>query len=326
MAVYQPSGSGNVHIDVVLTELSIGFPNNGLVAERLFPSVGVLKQSNKYYIYGREAWLPEADVRAPGTEANEIPGYALSTDSYYASEHALQIPVTDEERQNADVPLAPDEDATSLVTSKILLGREVVMKNLATTTGNYATNYSRTLSGTQQWDDYVNSNPIGDWRTGVRKVHSGLFLEPNAGVIPYVVMSVLEDHPDFIERIKYSERGILTPEIIGAILGMENIVVPGTGIASGNPGQTLTVGYLWGDDVVMAYVPANPGQKIPAYGYEFTWSFGPGTRQVVDRWREDRRKSDLIRCSRRYDVKMTALDSTSKQIAGYLIKDTTAAF
>jgi hypothetical protein len=137
-------------------------------------------------------------------------------------------------------------------------------------------------------------------------------------------MSVLEDHPDFIERIKYSERGILTPEIIGAILGMQSIVVPGTGVAAGNPGQTLTVGYLWGDDVVMAYVPSNPGQKIPAYGYEFTWGFGGGNKQVVDRWREDRRKSDVIRCSRRYDVKMTALDASSKQIAGYLIKNATS--
>jgi len=326
MAVYSPTGSGNVHIDVILTELSIGFPNNGLVAEKLFPSVGVMKQSNKYYIFGKEAWLPESDVRAPGTEANELPGYALSTDSYYANEHSLQIPVTDEERDNADVPLNPDQDATNLVTSKILLGREVVMKNLATATTNYATNYSRTLSGTQQWDDYVNSNPISDWRTGVRKIHSGLFLEPNVGVIPYVVMSVLEDHPDFIERIKYSERGILTPEIIGAILGMTDIVVPGTGIATGNPGQTLTTGYLWGDDVVMAYVPGSPGQKIPAYGYEFTWSYGGGLKQMVDRWREDKRKSDLVRCSRRYDVKMTALDATGKQIAGYLIKDTTSAF
>src|SRR4051812_44359295 len=101
MAVYSPTASGNVHIDQVLTQISLGFPNNGLVAEALFPTVVVRKQSDKYYVFGREAWVPESgDYRAPGTEANEIPGLKVSTDTYYAQEHALQMAVTDEEREN----------------------------------------------------------------------------------------------------------------------------------------------------------------------------------------------------------------------------------
>jgi hypothetical protein len=58
--------------------------------------------------------------------------------------------------------------------------------------------------------------------------------------------------------------------------------------------------------------------KIPAFGYEFVWN-----GQVVDRWRENPRKSDIIRVSRSYDHKMTALDASDKQIAGYLILDAT---
>src|SRR4051812_29576078 len=126
MAVYNPTGGGNVHIDQVLTNISLGWPNNGLVGENLFPTGPVRKQSDKYYIFGREAWLPEtSDYRAPGAEANEIPGLQLSLDTYYAREHSLQIPVTDEERENSDSPLSPDRDGTELVTSKIMLGREL---------------------------------------------------------------------------------------------------------------------------------------------------------------------------------------------------------
>src|SRR6266542_2232566 len=127
--VYNPTGSGNVHIDQVMTNISLGWPNNGLVGGNLFPTVPVRKQSDKYYVFGREAWMAEtSDYRAPGTEANEIPGLQLSTEPYYAQEHALQIPITDEERENADPPLAPDRDGTELVTSKIMLGRELAMK------------------------------------------------------------------------------------------------------------------------------------------------------------------------------------------------------
>lgn len=333
MAVYQPTGTGNVHIDAVLTAISLGFPNDGLVGEALFPSVGVKKQSDKYRIFGREAWLPEtSDYRAPGTEANEIPGRKLSLDTYYAQEHSLQIAVTDEERDNTDAPLSPDRDGTELVTAKILLGREIAMKNMVTTVANYATGLSTTLSGTAQWNDYVNSNPISDIKTAIRAIHAKVFMEPNTAVVPYQVMSTLEDHPDIIERIKYSERAVLTPEIVASVLGLQRVIVPGVAYGTGpvgSPGNALTVGYLWGKDVLLAWVPQRAGINIPAFAYEFVWSYG-GTPQVADRWREDRRKSDLIRVSRRYDLKMVGVEINpssgdfGKSVTGYLIKNAIA--
>lgn len=320
MAVYSPSGSSNVHIDQVLTQISLGWPNNGLVGEALFPSIKVAKQSDKYYVTGREGWLPEDDLRAPGTVANEIQGMQVSLDTYFAQEHALQIPVTDEERRNVDSPLSPDRDGTELVTSKIMLGRERRIQTLATTAGNYGTGLTVTLSGTSQWNDYANSDPIANLRTGKSAVHARIFIEPNTGVIPYQVMTVLEDHPDFLERIKYSERAIFSVELLASILGLQRVIVPGVGINTANPGATASLNYLWGKDVVLAWVPPRPGLKIPAYGYEFTWG-----GQVVDRWREDPRKSDLIRCSRSYDHKFVGVGDpgsadANKVIAGYLIK------
>lgn len=322
MAFYNPSGAGNVHVDQILTQISVGWPNNGLVGEVLFPSVTVKKQSDKYYIFGREGWLPEDDGRAPGTVANEITGAAVSTDTYYAREHALQVAVTDEERDNVDSPLAPDRDATEVVTSKIMLGREVAIKNLATATANYASGLSTTLSGAAQWNsaNYATSDPISDLRTGKVAVNARIFMDPNVLIAPYQVMAALEDHPDFLERIKYSERALFSPELLGAILGFDKIVVPGVGINNAILGQPVSLGYLWGKDVIMAWVPPRPGLKIPAFGYEFTWG-----SQYVDRWREEPRKSDIIRASRRYDLKLVAQgepgsSDAGKAIAGYLIK------
>lgn len=322
MAVYNPSGSGSVHIDRALTQISVGYPNNQAIAgPTLFPTVSVLKQTDKYYIFGREGWLPESDVRAPGTQANEITGAALSTDSYYAQEHSLQVAVTDEERANADPPIAPDRDGTNIVTSKIMLGRERVMQTLATTTANYASGHSTTLSGTSQWNDYANSDPISDLRTAKITINGKIFTDPNVAVIPYQVMVKLEDHPDFLERIKYSERAIFSPDLLASILGFEKVVVPGVGYNTANLGQTASLSYVWGKDVVVAYAPGNPGLKIPAYGYEYAWAgTGAGGPQYVDRWREDKRKSDVIRVCRYYDVKLAALDASNTSIAGYVIK------
>lgn len=320
--VWDSAGGGGVHVDVALTNISIAWPNNEFVGNRLLPQVLVNKQSNFYYVYNREAWAvdPGGDLRAPGTVANEIPGMTVSTQPYFAKEHALQTPVTDEERENAGSPFNPDRDGAELVTAKVLLGREIAMQTLVMTAANYPAAHTVTLAGTTQWSDYVNSDPILNIKAGIRQVHSALFVRVNTAIIPWAVMSILEDHPDIIERIKYSERGILTEEIIAAVFGIPNVIIPGVGIDNANPGQTSSLGYLWGKDVLLAWVPARAGLKIPAFGYEFVWGYGGGMPQAVDRWREENRKSDIVRLARRYDLKLTALDANSKSIAGYLLK------
>jgi hypothetical protein len=314
--MYSPSGSGEVHVDQVLTQISIGYKNEALVGDQLFKSVPVKKKSDKYYEFGREGWLPEDDRRAPGAAAREIVGAKVSTHTYYAEEHSLSIAVTDEERENVDSPLAPDRDASELVTDKVLLSRERTIQVLATTAANYHADNTVTLTpATDTWDVYATSDPIGDLRTGKSTVHSKIFREPTLGLFPYQVMTKLEDHPDFLERIKYSERAIFSPDLLAAIIGLGKILVPGTGINNAQLGLPDDIGYLWGVDVVLAYVPPRPGMKIPSYGYEFTQG-----GQVVDRWRVNERKSDLVRVSRNYDIKMTAIDSSGDQLAGYLIK------
>ena len=325
---WNPNGSGGVHQDQVLTNISLAYKNLAFVGENLAPTVVVKKQSDKYYWFGREGWVPEtSDVRAPGTVANEIEGLAVSFDSYYATDHALQIPVTDEERQNVDSPLSPDADATDLVTSKILLGRELAIKNMVTDTTKYATGMSVTLSGTSQWSDYTNSDPIATIRTAFRAMHARALLEPNLAIIPYQVMSVLQDHPKLMSRIMYTDRAILTPELIASLLGIPKIIVPGVALGSG-VGFNMTTSYLWGKDVILAYVPARAGLKTPAFMYEFVWGY-PGAMKV-DRWREEPRESDLIRVKRRYDLKFVGVETNpssgdfGKSITGCIIKNAIA--
>lgn len=330
MPAYSPTGSGGVHYDRFLTNISVAWPNEGLVGENLFPVVSVAKQSDKYYVFnGREAWVPEAsDVRAPGSEAHEIPGLKVSDETYYAQEHALQIAVTDEERQNTDSPMSPDRDATELVTSKILLGRELEMRDMVTNVANYGTGLSVTLDTTAtnpygtQWNQN-DATPIKDIRTAKAAMHATSWLQPNVAVIPYQVMTALEDSADLIDRIKYSERALLTPELIATMLGLSRVIVPGAGYSNTNVGQAVVPGYIWGKDVLLAYVPDRPGLRTPAFAYEFVWSYN-GTVQAVDRWREERRKSDVIRISRRYDLKFIGVDSNGDSLAGFLFKNAVA--
>ncbi len=326
MAVYDPRGGGDVHIDRALTNISLGYPNEGFVGPILTPEVPVMKQSDLYYEFGKEGWVqePGSDVRAPGSEAGEIPGLNVSTHPYFVREHSLQIAVTDEERENADPPMAPDRDGAELVTSKILLGRELAIQTMARTAANYPAAHTVTLAGTDQWSDLTNSDPKDDVKTGRLQIHSALFLEPTVAIVPYEVMAQLEDHDDMRERIKYSQPDALTADLVARLMNLPGrVVVPGVGYNSANMGQAEALAYIWGKDVVLAYVPGRPGLKIPAYAYEFVQRYG-GSAQIAERWREQRRKSDVIRVSRRYDHRFIAVDGSGDTLAGYLIVDAVA--
>jgi hypothetical protein len=317
-----------LRLDRVLTGFSVGYQNADLVATDLFPTVSVANQSDKYNIFTRgNAWRSDWDsVRGPGGKANEIPPRTLSRDSYFAVEHALMDVVPVEETQAAragDVDRDPLRESTEEITSMLLMEREQKAVTIATSTTLYNASNTTTLSGTAQFSDYTNSTPITKIKTGRDRIYSQLFQFPTVAVMGYQVASILEDHPNIIERIKYSQRGVSTDEIIAQVLGMPRFRRAGAGKLTNAVGQAETVGYMWGKDVVLAYVPANPGKRVASYGYEFAWPWPEGI-MPTERWYDDDYKSDKVRVSRRYDMKLITVDSSNKSLAGYLIKDAVA--
>ena len=60
---------GTKHIDAALSNISIAYRNGVFIAERVLPVVPVLKQSDKYYTHGKEAFNVLDDRRSAGSEA-----------------------------------------------------------------------------------------------------------------------------------------------------------------------------------------------------------------------------------------------------------------
>jgi len=325
MAVYDPRGGGNVHIERVLTNISVAYQNESFISEVLAPQVKVSKQTDKYYEFGREAWQlePGSTVRAPGTPAVEASGRTVSLNPYFCVEHALKQAIPDEEVQNADTPLSPRKDGTNDLTDKLMLERELAVKTIATTVGNYAAGHTTTLAGGTQWSNPA-STPIINHRTARNQLHATIFKDATIEVMPYQVIAALENHAEFIERIKYSERGIISKEIMAALLGVSRVVVPGAGYNSATPGQSDAFGYIWGKDTILAHVPPKAAKNQLAYMYEFVWVFPGGQTRLVDSWRDDDRVSDMIRVRHRYDHRLIAVDDSGDSIAAYLYKDSVA--
>jgi hypothetical protein len=137
-------------IDVALSQFSLGYRNNALVGELLFPRVSVARQSDKYYKFGREVQILAAGtLRAAGAAAQRV-DLTVSTDSYFCDDHALSAVIPDEERSNymaGDI----EQDKTKLLTANLLLDEEKEIADFAADTTNYAAGNSVTLAGASQW-------------------------------------------------------------------------------------------------------------------------------------------------------------------------------
>ena len=110
---------GDVHVNRPLTNISIAYIQEAtaFIADKVFPTVPVQKQSDRYFKYLKEDWFrSEAKERAPATESAGSGWRIDNTPTYYATVFAVHKDVDDFTRANSDEPIDMDRDATLWVT------------------------------------------------------------------------------------------------------------------------------------------------------------------------------------------------------------------
>lgn len=341
MAMYDP---GQLYVDPILTGFSVGYEDQQLFGERLFPVTPVRTQSGRYRVYDRSNWISFPSRREPGTVANEVRGGKWSEDTFYTREHSLQAAVADEENQEltsqgglADpvfgggLQLDPLQDATELITRSILLEHEVKVAAAIRDSGNYAAGHSTTLAGASKWSDYtyvvpgdvtsVVSNPVLDIRNACFRIYLDTGRWPNTMTIPIDALGVIEGHPRVVDRFK--NFALNDPEAWKSLINVPaptNFFIVDSQInTANNIDTTENIESLWGQDVWIGLVDNTPGQKTQTFGKTFAQVYPDGSIRPTDRWREEERKSDIVRTSMKYDLKVVS------DTAGYLIKNAVAA-
>jgi len=297
------------HTDVPLTQISIAYTPGAYIAEQVSPGVPVQKSSGKYYVYTKADFLRnEAAVRAPGTKAVRG-GYGTSTANYTCVEYDFSQSIPDEIVQNADSVLRPLEDGTRFVTEKVLLGLE---KDVASDI--FGAGWSSSATPSPLWSSDT-SDPLGDIETAVNGVVSTVGQEPNKGVIGRGLWRYLKNHPDVVDRIKYTagpnSPAVVTLNAIAALGGLDaGRLFVGTAIEdTAADGATSTIAYVWGTHMFVGFVAPNPSLLTPSAAYTFNYQ-----QRQIERFREDQEHADVIVCRQSWDHKVVAAD------CGYLIK------
>ncbi len=291
----------DIKFDPILSNVSVAYKNEDYVAEQVLPIVRVASATGKYFVYDTSHLRRSNSLRGMGASAREVDYGVSQSTAFVIKEHALKELVPDELVKQAPSPLSPEMDATENVTEKLLVEKEYDLAAYMASTTNLTLN--TTLSGTNRWSDYSNSDPVGDIRTGKAAVHAKIFKEPNVLLLGKQVYDKLVDHPDIVDRIKYSSLGVATPDLLARIFDVEKVIIAAAGYESATEGAASSMAYIWGKHAWLLYVTDRPGVRQISFGYHFQDAV-----RLVDKWYDNDRKGTFVRVTDRYTREIVSTD------------------
>lgn len=300
----------DVHVNQPLTNIAVAFIQaaDRFIADRVFPIVPVAKQSDRYFTYDRGDWLRgQAQLRAPATESAGGGWRLDNTNTYYCDVYAIHKDVDDQTRANSDQPINLDRDATQWVTQQLLIAREAIFVATALTTGVWGDDLQ---GGTDvgSWAS-VSSDPVSDIGQAKDQVASATGFDPNTLVLSPSAFRLLKNHDAVLERVKYTQRGVLTADILAGLLDVERVFVARAVRNTGAEGGSADVDFLVTDAcALLCYVEPQPSILKPSAGYTFVWSGLLGAREGIriKSFRIEPLSADRIEGEMAFDVKVIA--------------------
>lgn len=312
---------GTLHVDRYLTNFSVQFvqDKNNFVSQRAATVVPVVKQTDSYVVYPRGYfWRDEAAPRPLGGRPRQV-GYKVDSGSYSATEYALEHVVDDRQYANVDDPINLDENATRLLTSKMMIKQERIWATNFFSTGKWTKEITGVIStpveGTSflQWSD-ASSDPIGDIDYYKDYMHGLTGFMPNTLVLGAKVKRVLRSHPDIADRIKYTSVGIADEGVLASLFEIPNIMVARGIYNSADEGVTDSFQYIVNTDAFwLGYIEPNPSLDSPTAIANFAWTgLIPGQTNdlggVMERGRDDRAHSNWFQNRMAFDLRQVSAD------------------
>ena len=312
-------------LNAELTAIAIGYRNRDidLIADRVLPYVDRTGKKFSYTVYTQsDAYtLPATRVGRKSAPTEVDFGGALTTAE--CVDWGLDDVVPNDEmdafaamiKPASGGPVSPLAKSTSLLTGLIQLDREQRVANLVFASGTYPAANRTTLSGTSQWSDQTNSNPV----TAIMAGLDVPLFRPNTLVFGQATWTAVRTHPKVLQGVFGSAQtaGAATREQVAALFEVSRIEVGAGWVNTARRGQTPTYARVWGKHASALFLSedaANADQ--PTFG----WTARFGTR-IAGTMPEPKMG---LRGSVRVRVGESVLEVISANNSGYFWQDATA--
>lgn len=259
-------------VSPALTAIAIGYvnPTEYLIADRILPRRDVPAEKFKYLSYpltegftvpdtlvGRKGSVNK--VEFSGTElTGGVLDYGLGDILPYTD-----IKAAEDQRRLGLSLYDPQKHAVEWMTNLIELDRELRVAALLQNTATYAAARITALSGTAQFSDYTNSDPIGVISAAI---DSTLVYRANTLAMGWPVWQKLRSHPKIVNAIKgnVTGQGIVTPEEVRDLFQVKDILIGASWVNTAKKGQNASIARVWGKNIMALYIDraASPDRGV----------------------------------------------------------------
>lgn len=263
--------AGTVHVDAVLSNVSVQYANEAYIGIELMPPVQVSKPSGLYFIYDRRNRLAYPDdAMNTRARANSIQE-SRSTDNYSCRPYGLEDFVDITTIENQDAPLNEMLDATESTNEGLAFNRERRIATVVTTAANYSsTNKITLVAGSTSW-----KNGGGDPITVAQNARAALWSSRGASRIvaaaDIFTWNALAQHPRMLDLFKYggTAPGLMTPNMFCAYFNIDELLIAEARQDSANEGQAPSFGRIWPNFFWMGRVARAPSIRQASFGATF---------------------------------------------------------
>lgn len=273
-----PNMKNGGHIDRALTNFSVAYQQgaNAFIADKVFPIIKVQKQSDIYYSYSKsDIFRDEVKERGQGAESVGFDWNVKTEEPYHCRKYALHYDITEEERVNYDAPINVDRDTVNHLTNKMLLNREIAFRDKYFKTGVWGT---EKIGGTDvgKFSDQA-ASPVEIINNAMLEMASSTGKKPNFIIMAPDVLYALKKHEEIMDRIKYTQKGVITTDLIAELFEVENIFVPWGIVNTSTPranfdDSTENTDFIYKGSMLLGYRTPSPRLKEPSAGYIFAWT------------------------------------------------------
>lgn len=285
----------------------------GFIGTRVMPIAAVAEQSSTYPVMPKEAMLKLQDTRRAMRGKYPRSDYEFEEGFYATVENGWEEPVDDREAKLYASKFSAEAFAARRATNTILRGQEKRIADIVFNASNFTVH-----NIAHEWDDASNAVPITNVATGKLAIRSASGMLPNALIIAYSSFLNLKQCAQIIDLLKFTFPGIdinqMSLQQLAQVLDVPQVLVGGAVYDSAKKGQDADITDLWSNEYAMlTRISTTPQVTEPCIGRTFLWTEESGGGHIVESYREEQTRGDVIRV--RHDTSEALIASRDSNLA-----------
>lgn len=274
-------------VDAVLSAIAVGYrnPASFYIADDVLPRVDVTAEKFKWTEYPLEESFNIPDGRVGRTGQVRQLEFGGIERTAGVEDFGFDVPIPNSDIEAAENARArgvssfdPEGHAVTTVTDTLMNIREIRVANIVHNPATYAVGRKTQLSGTSQFNDYANSDPVGVIKAGM---DSTLVQRPNIAVIGRAAWSKLSSHPKIVNAVKgnVTSQGVVTVEQFQELFageGLQKVLIGDAWYNAARPGRPVALQRAWGKHLALIHI--NPLAQPEQGGITFGLTAQYGSR------------------------------------------------